>query len=99
MAVAFKSQVAVAYKSTATIEWYGDEIAEFIGKYFVNAIDFTFEISRTDFTNMANKLAQEFEAVLTEFGIVAKAIDFTEKANAVDHTVAADLIKTSQEIA
>ena len=98
MSVAFRSQVAVAYESTSTIQWYGDVEIGFIQQNFVNAIDFTFAVNATNFLVTANKLAQEFEAILTEFSIIAKAIDFTEKARAVDYTVEADLIKTSQEI-
>ena len=99
MSVAFRSQVAVAYESTATIEWSGDLEIGFIQQNFVNAIDFTFAVNATNFLVTANKLAKEFEAILTEFsGLKAKAIDFTNEARAIDYTVEADLIKTSQEI-
>lgn len=98
MSVAFKSQTAVAYESTSTIEWYGDTVIGYIKKYFVNAIDFTFEVDKTDFTNTANELAKGFESVLTEFGIIAKAIDFTNKAKILDHDVEVNKIKHSQEL-
>ena len=98
MAVSFKSQTAVAYESTSTIEWYGDTVVGYIKQYFVNAIDFTFEVDKTDFTNTANKLAKGFESVLTEFGIIVKAIDFTNEVKTVDHSIEAGTMKHSQEL-
>ncbi len=96
MAVAFKSQTGVAYESTATILWYGDIIIPFVVTYFVKAIDFSFEANTVDFTQKANKLTKDFEALLTTFQFPVKAIDFTFEAKDVDYTQAANKIDHSE---
>jgi len=96
MAVAFKSQVAVAYKSTATIEWYGDTVIGYIKRYFVKAIDFSFEANTVDYTQGVNKLARDFEVLLEEFEFAAKAIDFTFEVKDVDYTQDANKIDHSE---
>ena len=96
MSVAFKSQTKVAYKNTSTIIWYGDEVAAFVGEYFVNAIDFSFKANRVDYSEVISKLATEFEALLLNDTFAVKAIDFLFEANAIDHTQDANKIDHSK---
>lgn len=95
MSVAFKSQVGVAYNSTATIEWYGDTVIGYIQKHFVKAIDFSFEANIVDYSQTIRKLSRNFEALLLDYDFAAKAIkfafeakdtDFTETTNKIDHS-------------
>lgn len=95
MAVAFKSQVAVAYNSTATIEWYGDTVVGFIQQNFVKAIDFTFKANKVDYTQVANQLSQQFEVLLENFNFAIKAIDFAFEVKDTDYTQSAAKIDKS----
>lgn len=95
MSVAFRSQVAVAYKNTATIEWYGDVEIGFIQQHFIKAIDFTFKANKVDYTAAANLLAQQFEALIENFNFAAKGIAFDFEVKDVDYTQDANKIDKS----
>ena len=99
MSVAFRSQVAVAYNSTATIEWYGDVEIGFIQKNFVKAIDFTFKANKVDYTEAANKLSQQFEVLLEKYNFPVKAIDFDFEVKDTDYTQEANKVDTSRGLA
>lgn len=98
MSVAFRSQTAVAYESTSTIEWYGDIEIGYIQQHFVKAIDFTFNANTIDYTQAANELAKDFEVLLENYNFVVKAINFAFEAKTMDYTQDANKIDRSRSL-
>jgi hypothetical protein len=95
MSVAFRSQTGVAYESTATIEWYGDVEIGYIQQHFVKAIDFTYKANKVDYTQVANQLAQQFEAIIENFNFTTKGINFDFEVKDIDYTQDANKIDKS----